>query len=302
MLQFLPPPIVGAIAFSLIAVNTVFWVALFVPIIVAKLAVASCRFRQRCSAVLIAFAWRWVGVNSRILKITQNMTWDLEVPADLDPGRSYLVVSNHRSWTDIFVLQHVFMGRIPFLKFFLKKELIWVPLLGIAWWALEFPFMQRQSRAYLEKHPELRGQDMETTRRHCEKFRHSPVSVINFLEGTRLTAAMHLAQGSPFKHLLKPRAGGVAYVLAAVGDCLSGVLDVTIAYPENPPEALIWQLLQGKVPRIVVRARLLPLPADTAARDYVEGPDFRARMRDWVNRIWQEKGRLMDRLQGASGS
>jgi len=102
--------------------------------------------------------------------------------------------------------------------------------------------------------------------------------------------------------LLKPRAGGVAYVLAAMGDALSGVLDVTIAYPEHPPDAMLWRLLQGKIPRVVVRARLLPLPADTVGRDYVEDPDFSARMRAWVDRLWQEKDRLLDRLQGPAGS
>jgi 1-acyl-sn-glycerol-3-phosphate acyltransferase len=302
MLQLLPPPIVGAIALSLLTVNTVFWVALFIPVIAARLVVASARFRQRCSVVLIAFAWRWVGVNSWVVAATQNLVWDVALPEGLDPTRSYLVVCNHRSWTDIFVLQHVFRGRVPFLRFFLKKGLIWVPFLGIAWWALEFPFMQRHSRAFLAKHPELRGRDMETTRRHCEKFRSSPVSVLNFLEGTRFTPGKHRAQASPFAHLLKPRAGGVAYVLAAMGDALSGVLDVTIAYPEHPPGAMLWQLLQGKIPRIVVRARLLPLPADTVGRDYVEDTVFSARMRAWVDRIWQEKDRLLDRLQGPAGA
>jgi 1-acyl-sn-glycerol-3-phosphate acyltransferase len=128
------------------------------------------------------------------------------------------------------------------------------------------------------------------------------VSVLNFLEGTRFTPGKHQAQGSPFAHLLKPRAGGVAYVLAAMGDTLSGVLDVTIAYPEHPPDAMLWRLLQGKIPRVVVRARLLPLPADTVGRDYVEDPDFSARMRAWVDRIWQEKDRLLDRLPGPAGS
>jgi 1-acyl-sn-glycerol-3-phosphate acyltransferase len=243
-----------------------------------------------------------VGVNSWVVAATQNLVWDVTLPEGLDPTRSYLVVCNHRSWTDIFVLQHVFRGRVPFLRFFLKKGLIWVPFLGIAWWALEFPFMQRHSRAFLAKHPELRGRDMETTRRHCQKFRSSPVSVLNFLEGTRFTPGKHRAQASPFAHLLKPRAGGVAYVLAAMGDALSGVLDVTIAYPEHPPGAMLWQLLQGKIPRIVVRARLLPLPADTVGRDYVEDTVFSARMRAWVDRIWQEKDRLLDRLQGPAGS
>jgi 1-acyl-sn-glycerol-3-phosphate acyltransferase len=302
MLQLLPPPIVGTIALSLLTVNTVFWVALFIPVIAARLVVASARFRQRCSAVLVAFAWRWVGVNSWVIAAAQNLVWDVALPEGLDPTRSYLVVCNHRSWTDIFVLQHVFRGRVPFLRFFLKKELIWVPFLGIAWWALEFPFMQRYSRSFLAKHPELRGRDMETTRRHCEKFRNSPVSVLNFLEGTRFTPGKHLAQESPFAHLLKPRAGGVAYVLAAMGDALSGVLDVTIAYPDHPPDAMLWRLLQGKIPRVVVRARLLPLPADTVGRGYLADDDFSGRMRAWVDRLWQEKDRLLDRLHGPAGS
>ncbi len=55
----------------------------------------------------------------------------------------YLVSSNHQSWVDILVLQRIFHGRIPFLKFFLKQELIWVPVIGLAWWALDFPFMKR---------------------------------------------------------------------------------------------------------------------------------------------------------------
>ncbi len=303
MLQLLPPPVLGTLVAALFALNTVVWVSLFIPVIALRwVAACSSRFRERCSALLIACAWCWVAANSWIIEHTQRMAWDVELPDGLDPARSYLVVCNHRSWTDIFVLQHVFRGRIPFLKFFLKKELIWVPFLGIAWWALEFPFMHRHSRAALARHPEYRGQDMETTRRHCEKFRRSPVSVINFLEGTRFTATKHREQESPFAHLLKPRAGGVAYVLAAMGDCLSAVLDVTIAYPERPPDGMIWRLLQGKIPRIVVRVRLLPLPADTVGRDYLQDPDFSSRIRDWVNLIWQEKDRLMDRIGGPAES
>lgn len=288
MLHFLPSPLIGAIALSLLAVNTVFWVSCFVPVIAARWVVPGSSFRQRCSAVLIAFAWHWVDFNSWIVKTTQNLTWEVELPQGLNPDRSYLVVCNHRSWTDIFILQHALKRRIPFLKFFLKKELVWVPFLGFGWWALDFPFMQRRSL----------GQDMETTRRHCAKFRRSPVSVLNFLEGTRFTPAKHQAQKSPFENLLKPRAGGTAFVLSAMGDCLSGVLDVTIVYPGNRPLPSIWQFLQGKIPRIVVRARLLPVPADTFGRDYLSDRDFSARMRDWANRIWQEKDHLFQSARG----
>ena len=112
----------------------------------------------------------------------------------------YLMTSNHQSWADILVLQKVTNRRVPSLKFFLKQELIWVPLLGLAWWALDFPFMKRYSRAQLEKRPELKGKDMETTRKACEKYAHYPVSVMNFFEGTRFTEEKHRQQNSPYRH------------------------------------------------------------------------------------------------------
>ncbi|MEZ4565573.1 MAG: 1-acyl-sn-glycerol-3-phosphate acyltransferase [Desulfobacterales bacterium] len=51
-----------------------------------------------------------------------NIRWDVQGLEGFSTDDSYLVISNHRSWTDIFVLQHIFNHRIPFLKFFLKKE------------------------------------------------------------------------------------------------------------------------------------------------------------------------------------
>ncbi len=296
MLKFLPSLLLGIITFLLIAFNTVFWVTLFIPVILLKFIFFASQFRHRCSLVLVAFASQWVECNSLILQIMHSIEWDIEGPANLNPQASYLVISNHRSWTDIVVLQHIFRGKIPFLKFFLKKELVWVPFLGLAWWALDFPFMKRYSRQFLEKHPELRGQDMATTRTHCEKFKRSPVSVINFIEGTRFSSSKHISQNSPFQNLLRPRAGGVAFVLAAMGDCLSGILDVTIVYPDNDSVALIWQLLQGKIPRIIARVRLVPVPEDVAGKDYLTDSDFRERMQNWVNRIWQDKDMLINRF------
>jgi 1-acyl-sn-glycerol-3-phosphate acyltransferase len=302
MQKFLPSPLLGVITFLLVAFNTVFWVAFFIPVILLKFIVFAPQFRHRCSRVLTAFASQWVNCNSLILQIMQNSEWDIEGPADLNPHASYLVISNHRSWADIVVLQHIFRNKIPFLKFFLKKELIWVPFLGLAWWALDFPFMKRYSRRFLEKHPELRGQDMATTRKQCEKFKRSPVSVINFVEGTRFSSSKHLSQNSPFQNLLRPRAGGVAFVLAAMGDSLSGILDVTIVYPDNAPDALIWQLLQGKIPRIVARVRLVPVLEDVAGKDYLADSDFKERMQNWVNRVWQDKDMLINSILSARGA
>ncbi|MEZ0369259.1 MAG: acyltransferase [Candidatus Sericytochromatia bacterium] len=291
----IPAFLLGSLTAGLIGLNTLFWVLAFVPFILLKLLPIP-QLRHFSSLALIRCAEIWVAGNSRILSLTPPITWRVEGIEGLDPRASYLLISNHQSWVDIFVLQHLFHGKIPFLKFFLKQELIWVPLLGLAWWALDFPFMKRYSRAELEKHPELRGKDVETTRQHCEKFRQYPVTVINFLEGTRRTPskqAKHAAQGSPYQHLLRPKAGGVALVVAAMGDRLSAVLDVTIRYPGTDTKKLFWKLLSGQIPAVEVHIRSLPMPAGAAGRDYLSDPAYQQQMQDWVNQLWADKDALI---------
>lgn len=204
----------------------------------------------------------------------------------------YLVTSNHQSWADILVLQKVTNRRVPSLKFFLKQQLIWVPLLGLAWWALDFPFMKRYTRAQLEKHPELKGKDMETTRRACEKYAHYPVSVMNFFEGTRFTRAKHDEQGSPYLHLLKPKAGGAAFTLKAMGGQLHTLLDFTIIYPPGTTRSLIG-FLGGAMDEVQVIVHRRPIPDWASQGDYENDPEFRARIQGWISELWAEKDALI---------
>lgn len=296
MIRFLPSPVLGAIAFLLFTVNTVFWCVLLFFFVLIKLLVPIPTFRRMMSRVLTMIATAWIDGNRLIVYVTQRIHWDVEGLDHLSKKLSYLVVSNHRSWTDIPVLQNVLNHRVPFLKFFLKQELIWVPLLGVAWWALDFPFLKRYSRRFLEKHPELRGKDMETTRRQCAKFRDSAVSVMNFLEGTRFTIPKHRRQQSPYQHLLLPRAGGVAMVLSNMGDYLSHILDVTIVYPDNGGAVRFWDLLSGKLSTIVVRVRALPIPDNVAGKDYGHDQAYRERIQAFVNRLWEEKDKQIEAL------
>jgi 1-acyl-sn-glycerol-3-phosphate acyltransferase len=211
-----------------------------------------------------------------------------------------MVNSNHQSWVDILVLQHLLNRRIPLLKFFLKQQLIWVPVMGLAWWALEFPFMRRHTEDYLKKHPEMRGKDQETTRKACAKYALIPTSVMNFLEGTRFTRAKHAKQLSPYHHLLKPKAGGMALALNAMGDKFQAILDVTIVYPDGAPT--FTDFLLGKVHRIVVRVRGLPIPKHLMAGDYAQDPAFREAFAQWVQQLWREKdAQISALLEGASG-
>jgi 1-acyl-sn-glycerol-3-phosphate acyltransferase len=204
---------------------------------------------------------------------------------------AYLVLSNHQSWVDIPILQKTFNRRIPFMRFFLKSQLIWVPVLGLAWWALDFPFMKRHSRAALVRHPELRNQDMESTRRACRRFRDIPVSVMNFVEGTRFRAEKHARQASPYRYLLRPKSGALALVLDAMGDALCSVLDVTIVYPQGQPSML--HLITNQLTDVYVIIREHPIPGELGEGNYEADREYRARIQQWLNRLWSEKDVLI---------
>jgi 1-acyl-sn-glycerol-3-phosphate acyltransferase len=181
------------------------------------------------------------------------------------------------------------------LKFFLKQQLIWVPVIGLCWWALDFPFMKRYSKEYLARHPERRGEDFERTRKACEKFMYTPVTVFNFLEGTRFTPAKQQQQQSPYQWLLKPKAGGIAFVLGAMGDKLNCLLDITIAYPGHEQPSF-WDFICGKVDKLQVRVQQKEIPAEFLNRNYSEDEEFRENFQQWVSQLWMEKDALMAQL------
>ena len=177
------------------------------------------------------------------------------------------------------------------LKFFLKKELIWVPIIGICWWALDFPFMKRSTPAEIKKDPSLAGKDLETTRQACEKFKTTPVSVFNFLEGTRFTPAKHARQQSPFKHLLKPKAGGAAFVLGSMGGQMHTMLDLTIVYPDK--QIGPWDLFCGRISKVIVHINKIEIPKEFLGKDYSCDPEFKAAFQVWLNTLWEEKDQLI---------
>ena len=245
MFSFLPSPIIGAISFFLYLFNTLFWLVPLVIFSFLKAIIPIDPSQKLFSYLVDGMASNWIATNTLIQKLLTKTKFQVDGLDDLTMNDWYLVISNHQSWVDILVLQRLLHGKIPFLKFFLKKELIYVPFMGIAWWALDFPFMKRYSKDFLKKNPHLKGKDIETTRKACEKFKHKPVSVMNFLEGTRFTPQKHNKQQSKFQYLLKPKAGGIAFVLDAMGDHLTKIVNVTIYYPDGIPT--FFDFISGRV-------------------------------------------------------
>ncbi|WP_334031784.1 acyltransferase [Alteromonas sp. P256] len=297
MVKALLHHIVGTISVIFYFVNTVIWATPIIVLSVFKL-IPVAQWRRFISYLLDTCATAWIGVNNINQRISSGTTFHVKGLEQLTRNDWYLVTANHQSWVDILVLQRVFNRKIPFLKFFLKKELIYVPILGLAWWALDFPFMRRYSKSFLAKHPHLKGKDMETTRKACEKFRSKPVSIMNFVEGTRFTLSKHDRQASPFAHLLKPKAGGIAFVLSAMGEQLHKLIDVTIDYPGGVPT--FWDFVSGKVRDIRVNISVMPIKeimdSGIFQDTYFDDPDVRVRFQAWLNERWQAKDNLLEEL------
>lgn len=298
MLHFLPPFLRATIAIALLLVNIMFWVPLLLVLALVRLALPFKAVRLLIDPMALVLAESWISCNSGWMRLTQKLDWDVQGIEGLEAKSWYLVNSNHQSWVDIFVLQHLLNRKIPLLKFFIKQELIWVPIMGLAWWALDFPFMRRHGEEYLRKHPEMRGKDQATTRKACEKFALIPTSVMNFLEGTRFTQAKHAKQQSPYKHLLKPKAGGIALALDALGAKFDSILDVTIVYPQGIPSFM--DFMRGRVERVVVRVRQVPVPQHLRSGDYSQDPEFRKAFSEWVQQLWAEKDAQIEALRSTS--
>ena len=285
----------GILTTLLLLLNTVVLICPLLVFALLKLVLPG-RGRDYASAAVMWVAETWSEIDKAIFALCIPTQWDIRGVDRLRKDTSYLAVSNHQTWVDIPALIESLNRRTPFFKFFLKKELIWVPLLGLAWWGLDYPFMKRYSKAFLDKHPELKGKDLEITKAACELFKRQPVTVVNYLEGTRFTEAKRQEQESPYRYLLKPKAGGVAFVLAALGEQLDALLDVTIVYPGNQAPGF-WDLLNGSISRVIIDIQVRELDPALWDGDYENDPAFRQTVQAWVNQLWLEKDQRIEELR-----
>jgi 1-acyl-sn-glycerol-3-phosphate acyltransferase len=262
-----------------------------------KLLLYRSSLQKMLADVLETLYLSWIRLIITVYNATHRVDWDIRGLDGLETDQWYLVNANHQAWTDIPVLYQALTGRIPVFKFFIKREMLWVPIVGVAAWAFDYPFMKRYSGAYLKRHPEKRGIDLETTRKACEHYKSKPVSILNFCEGTRFTPDKHRRQQSPYRHLLNPRAGGIAFAVSVMEGRIKDLVDVTIVYPGGTNR--LWDFLAGRITRVVVYVRCLALPPEFLAGDYLADPEYRARFQEWVNALWKEKDDQIDEILNA---
>jgi 1-acyl-sn-glycerol-3-phosphate acyltransferase len=291
MTHALKPIVQGFLNAAVLAFSTPIGVGLMVVPALLKLLLPIEAVRRVCDRVLTLLASAWVRTNNAWIASANPAAWDVQGLEGLSPRGWYLVSCNHQTWVDILVLQRIFHRRIPFLKFFLKRELMWVPVIGLAWWALDFPFMKRGKGIGSQQ------RDLDTTRQACLKFKRIPTAVINFVEGTRCTEAKRLSQRSPYRHLLKPKIGGLGIALATMGETFEALLDVTIVYPLGVPT--FADLLCGRVGAVTVRVQAREIPADLLGGDLLADPRYRQRLGAWAEQQWIEKDALIEGLLAA---
>ncbi|SET57931.1 acyltransferase [Thalassotalea agarivorans] len=296
MLSFLPSFILFPIGVVLLSLNLAFAGSTLFIGGIFKLLLPFASVHRKILVVMNGIFRLWALNNYLVIMLLNKTTWTIKGDEGLNRESWYLLIANHISWLDIFVVAHVARKRIPEPKFFLKEELKKVPFIGIGCWALDMPFMKRYSRSFIEKNPHLKGKDIETTKKSCERYKLAPTTIINFVEGTRITESKHKQQQSPFRNLLKPKAGGIAFTLATMGEQFDKVLNVTICYPGTEGHTM-KRLLSGKLTEVVVDIEQIDV-TDEIVGNYFEDESFQASFQTWLNDLWLRKDANIDKWMG----
>ena len=282
----------AAVQFSCYCINTAFWASLIIVCGLLKVPLSKTRLVTPLNNAIIYFFQQFAHYSVEILNRFNDIDWHIDIDGELSQQEWYLLIANHQSWLDIILLTHFATKHIPTPKFFLKRELLYVPFVGLSAWAMDMPFMQRYSRQYLLKHPEKKGQDIETTRQACEKFKTTPTTVINFVEGTRCTEQKR-KNISQYQHLLPPKAGGIAFTAEALPAVADNVLDVTLGYPHNTK--IMHEAMVGKLRSIVIDVKLTQLPDNCKGASFSD-PETRGHFQQWLNNHWQAKDQKMAKI------
>lgn len=280
----------GALTFTLLLITTtLFSLPVFLLGLIKLYPKQKCKIF--CTQLVDKVASCWIDLNNFYFDKAHPVRLELTNENHFNPQEWYLVVANHQSWLDIVILQRVLNRKIPVLKFFIKDTLKWMPLLGFAWWAMGCPFMKRYSQEYLVKNPHKKGKDVQATKKALKLHKKSPTTLINFVEGTRYTEGKKKLQNSPYQHLLKPKAGGVGFVIEAMNKQITQLIDVTIVYPHTKNS--LWDFLTHKIDSVKVHVRQIPIPSQFLSSNMLKNSTTILEFREWLNQRWMEKDQLI---------
>ena len=284
----------GVLGFLAVVINTLFWCLFLLTIAIFKLLIPTESWKRLCTKLIINIGECWIYCNGLWIQALHRPRWNVEGFEELDSSNWYLAVANHQSWADIFVLQGITNRKIPMLKFFMKHVLIWVPVIGLAWWALDMPFLKRYTKEEIKKNPELRGKDIKAMEKSFDRYSRYPVSIFSFAEGTRFTKEKKDNQLSQFEYLLNPKIGGIGLTLTTM-PYIKLLLDFTIHYEDE--RRSFWDFLCGRMSKVDVRVRQIKIPDNLLSKNYEDDPIFRENLKEWVYDIWSDKEKYLEEVR-----
>ena len=277
----------GIFVFTCLAINSLGWLILMSYHLLVKKFSSSPIKKQKAEQFLYKLSDSWTRWNTRIFDFLLPTKVEIKGLENFTTDKWYLMIANHTCWTDILILFRIGVDKLPPLRYVMKEELKWqLPLISQACYALGFPFVKRYSKDFLKKHPEYKGKDRESLAKSIERFKDQPFTVVNFAEGHRFTKERHEKQKSPYQHLLKPKAGGISFIIAAMQNHIDGLINTTIFYPNQ--NLTLWDYLCGRIDKIEVRLEKIAINQDILG-NYEEDPEFKITFQRWVNQLWEDK-------------
>jgi 1-acyl-sn-glycerol-3-phosphate acyltransferase len=219
-------------------------------------------------AVIIDAAWF-----KHILKIRFQIEDEQQVLASLAKTDNPLIICNHQSWFDIFTLQTIIASRGPILKFLIKKELLWVPILGWVCLVLDFPRLNRKGDSRSRLH------DRQVAKQASFSLGEEPGALLLFPEGTRYSTAKHQSKSSSYTHLLNPKLGGFDVITRSISKQMM-LIDISIRYEKG--DANCWRCMSGAVDTIHIRV------TSTNTNQITDNAS-------WLKECWAEKDKWLSK-------
>jgi 1-acyl-sn-glycerol-3-phosphate acyltransferase len=227
------------------------------------------------------------------IKVIHRPKWEFELPENLETSNWYIGMSNHLSWGDIFILLFAGHRKVPLLKFFMKDELKWIPILYLVHKTVDMPFLKRHSMKNVKKNPELRTLDMIAAQKAAKRFARNPSVAFSFAEGTRYTPQKHATQRSPYFQLLKPKIGALNIALSGMPE-VTHLLDFTIIYKTNKTSA--WNFVCGDMNDVQVIVQKHQLPKEILERNSSD-VDYKNIFQSFINDKWLEKSKMLETVK-----
>ncbi|MDA9595315.1 acetyltransferase [SAR86 cluster bacterium] len=281
---------VGIFSLSILVINTLMLALMMIPLGIIKFLIPLKKLRASFTRIIISIGEIWISVNSIWVIKLHNPKLNIVGLENLNGDSWFLSTSNHQSAADIFIVQYLTNRKIPMLKFFIKYELIYVPIIGICWWALDMPFLKRYTQEQIKKNPKLQGRDYKKMKKSLEHYSLHPVSIFSYAEGTRFTLEKHKKQQSEFKNLLKPKEGGLAVALSNINK-IKEFIDITIIYDSK--NLGFWNYLCGNIKNIKIFISKTQIPEKYLDENLISREELRSDFKLWLNEQWKEKDVLI---------